>query len=204
MEPNTRVMRSMVVQVTENHEGSATGGTPTTSAATNATTANAAPATRLRTDDFDEFCVAVQPSLARALALTLNDAELGRDAAAEGLTRAWARWSSVSAMDNPAGWVYRVGLNWARSRLRKRRREVTTAFPPDRSRTSGSVDGYDDAVAAALARLSPDHRAVVVARYFLDWSEATTAAALEVPAGTVKSRLSRALERLDDDLRSDG
>lgn len=191
-------MRSRVVQVTENHHGSATGGTPMQ---TNGTSCGgAAP---LRTDDFDVFCAAVHPTLARALALTLNDAELGRDAAAEGLTRAWARWSWVSTMDNPAGWVYRVGLNWARSRLRKRRREVTTAFPPDRGRTSTPIEGYDDALTSALARLSPEQRAVVVARYYLDWSEAATAAALDVPPGTVKSRLSRALERLDDDLRSE-
>lgn len=199
MEPITRLMRSMVVQVTENHDGSATGGDPT---ATFRETrrASAAP---LRTDDFHHFCSAAQAPLTRALALALNDAELGRDAAAEGLTRAWTRWSTVSTMDNPAGWVYRVGLNWARSRLRKRRREVTTAFPPERARAATPIDGYDDALAAALARLSTDHRTVVVARYYLDWSEATTAAALEVPAGTVKSRLSRALEQLDDALRSD-
>ena len=53
---------------------------------------------------------------------------------------------------------------------------------------------------AALARLSTDHRAVVVGRFYLDWSEAQLADALEIPTGTAKSRLSRALEQLEHHL----
>lgn len=154
----------------------------------------------VRTIDFDAFCEREHRTLARALALALDDRELGRDAAAEALSRAWSRWSSVSQMDNAAGWVYRVGLNWGRSRLRRHRREVTTAFPPE---LGASAADFDDGLAAALAQLSADHRAVVVARYYLDWSEATTADALGIPPGTVKSRLSRALTQLDEHLRSD-
>ena len=189
----------MVVSVTENQGGSATGGAAGRAATGDPDVVEVTP---LRTDDFREFCARTHPTMARALGLALDDAELGRDAAAEGLTRAWARWPTVSTMENPAGWVYRVGLNWARSRLRKRRREITTAFPPELARSSGSIDRYDDTVAVALARLSPEHRSVVVARYYLDWSEATTAASLGVPPGTVKSRLSRALDQLDHELRS--
>lgn len=154
----------------------------------------------LRTTDFESFCSAQHATLARALILALDDRELGRDAAAEGLTRAWSRWSAVSQMDNPAGWVYRVGLNWGRSRLRRSRREVIAAFAPEQA--AESDPDHDDALARALADLSPDHRAVVVARYYLDWSEATAAEALGIPPGTVKSRLSRAIAQLDDRLRS--
>ena len=49
---------------------------------------------------------------------------------------------------------------------------------------------------AALARLRDDDRLVLGCRYLLELSEAETAAALGVKAGTVKSRTSRALERL--------
>ena len=49
---------------------------------------------------------------------------------------------------------------------------------------------------AALERLGEDDRMVIGCRYLLELSEAETAAALGVPAGTVKSRLSRALARL--------
>ena len=143
---------------------------------------------------FEAFCAANADTLANALALALDNRELGRDAAAEGLTRAFSRWSKVSTYDNPAGWVYRVGLNWGRSRLRRRRREVTTAVFPERGHLD---DPVDPTIAAALRSLTPEHRAVVVGRLYLDWSEATVATALDIPAGTVKSRLSRALDALE-------
>jgi len=74
---------------------------------------------------FDEFFAAPHAEMVRALTLSMGDVELGRDAAAEGFARALERWSSVSGYANPSGWVYRVGLNWARSGRRKRRRERT-------------------------------------------------------------------------------
>ena len=141
---------------------------------------------------FDRFFVEHHPAMVRALTLTVGDVELGRDAAAEGFTRALQRWSKVSNFDNPAGWVYRVGLNWARSRRRKIMREVA-ARPHDEPFTQTHPD---QSLIAALRSLSVDHRAVIVGRYYLDWSESSLAAALDVAPGTVKSRLSRALDQL--------
>ncbi len=63
--------------------------------------------------DFDGFFARHHAEMVRALSLTLGDVEFGRDAAAEGFARALQRWSTVSTYENPAGWVYRVGLNWA-------------------------------------------------------------------------------------------
>jgi len=146
---------------------------------------------------FDGFFHENHAPIVRALALTINDDQLARDAAAEGFARALARWGKVERYDNPTGWVYRVGLNWARSRRRKWRREV-------------SADGFDVAapgrndidsrLAPALHKLTPEHRAVVVARYYFDWSERQIAEALDIRPGTVKSRLSRALTQLADDI----
>jgi RNA polymerase sigma-70 factor, ECF subfamily len=150
--------------------------------------------------DFDAFFAQHHTEMVRALTLTLGDVELGRDAAAEGFARALQRWPKVSTYTNPAGWVYRVGLNWARSRRRKTRRE----------RIGLTVDGAapaaaprDAALIAALRALSLDHRTVVVGRYYLDWSEAQLADALDIAPGTVKSRLSRALAQLAE-LMEDG
>ena len=52
------------------------------------------------------------------------------------------------------------------------------------------------AVGAALARLTPEHRAVVVMRYLLELTPGEIAAALDLPRGTVNSRLRRALDAL--------
>jgi len=144
---------------------------------------------------FDDFFTAHHQRVLSALAITLDNPELARDAAAEAMTRAYQRWYEVSLHRNPAGWVYRVGLNWARSRLRKFRREVRRHDLGLDHRAPPRCEA-DPRLEAAMASLSVDHRAVVVLRFLLDWSEATTAEALGIAPGTVKSRSSRALQRL--------
>lgn len=150
----------------------------------------------LSSASFASFCAKHEPALTRALIMTLDDRELGRDAAAEGLTRAWQHWSTVREYANAPGWVYRVGVNWGRSRQRRRRREVSAALVPDRPSDDRSAERPDERLMSAIAGLSHDHRAVVVARYYLDWSERQIADALDLAPGTVKSRLHRALEQI--------
>ncbi len=147
---------------------------------------------------FTDFHAECNRRILEALALTLRDEELARDAAAEGMTRAFQKWSEVGAYSNPAGWVCRVGLNWARSWRRKFRREVPHSELLDDAATPS--DFYPE-LDAAIARLPIDQRAVVVLRYHLDWSEAATAEALGIAPGTVKSRLSRAIEGLRPSVR---
>ncbi len=142
---------------------------------------------------FEGFFAAHHDAVVRALSLTLGDVDLASDAAAEGFARALQRWPQVAGSANPTGWVYRVGLNWARSRWRKLRRE-RRGVAIDVASADGAPD--DGTMLTALRRLSEDHRSVVVGRYYLDWSEADLADALDIPPGTVKSRLSRALAQL--------
>jgi RNA polymerase sigma factor (sigma-70 family) len=143
--------------------------------------------------DFRTFYEAHRPRIARALALTLGDASLGAEAADEAMTRAYARWSTVSGYRNPEGWVYRVGVNWGRSFLRRRRREEGTVYVEE----AAELEVTDPAIRRALQELPVDFRTVVVCRFHLDWSVEQTAAALGVAPGTVKSRLSRGLARLE-------
>jgi RNA polymerase sigma factor (sigma-70 family) len=125
----------------------------------------------------------------RALALTLGDVDLASEATDEAMTRAYMRWITVRDLDNPTGWVYRVGLNWARSVLRRRRLGHPSLFRPERVDLPPVAD---PAIHAALAALDVKHRAVIVCRFFLGWSEEQTALALDVRPGTVKSRMHRA------------
>jgi RNA polymerase sigma-70 factor (ECF subfamily) len=62
-------------------------------------------------------------------------------------------------------------------------------------------DGYSDQVVRALASLSPEHRVVVVLRYVLEYTPGEIARVLELPRGTVNSRLRRALDALEGALR---
>lgn len=129
----------------------------------------------------------------RALAVTLGDPELARDATQEAMARAWRSWSEVQTFSNPSGWVYRVGLNWARSRLRRLSREVLGMFG---DRAVSAPDPPDPALAWAVQSLSKRHRAVVVLRLYLDWSVEDVAAALDIPEGTVRSRQHTAMNQL--------
>ena len=85
---------------------------------------------------------------------------------------------------------------------------MQTAPIEDAERVTGPTDVLEsamsaerrDEVLAALSRLSPRHHQVVVLRYFAELSVSEVAAALGVREGTVKSRLSRALRRLREEL----
>lgn len=149
---------------------------------------------------FEDFYRFQRDDLVRALALTLRDTALGADAADEAMARAYQRWNQVGGYDNPMGWTYRVGLNWARSRLRKMRREVSGHHVEP---TVTDPAPLDPVVARAIDELSPNQRAVVVLRFFLDWSLEDIAVAMEVRSGTVKSRLHRALRSLRSELEAD-
>jgi RNA polymerase sigma factor (sigma-70 family) len=147
---------------------------------------------------FDDFFAETSGQMVRALGLALNDAHLGHDAAAEGFARALHDWNRVRRFANPTGWVYRVGLNWALSRRRRQRREVAADIFDEDLGAAILVESevVDPQILTAIRGLSADHRAVVVGRYFFDWSEAQLALAMNIPPGTVKSRLSRALQLL--------
>ena len=147
--------------------------------------------------EFDDFYAANAARIGRALDLTLQHPELAEDALNEAMTRALQKWKQVGAYANPSGWVYRTGMNWARSWLRRRRRERDR---PLHHRPQDPFAAFEPGLAAALAGLSEDHRAVVVCRFHLDWSTAETAEALDIAEGTVKSRLSRALDQIRTEL----
>jgi DNA-directed RNA polymerase specialized sigma24 family protein len=75
-------------------------------------------------DSFESFYAASVDRVYRALAVTLGDAHLAREATDEAMARAFVRWGQVAGCDNSGGWVFRVGLNWATSWRRKVRREA--------------------------------------------------------------------------------
>jgi len=147
--------------------------------------------------EFSDFHRTHRDRLAAALAVTCGNLALGQDAADEALARALAHWPEVRHTSNPAGWTYRVGLNWTRNLLRRRRREDLLARLPELADTDPTVD-ID--VGEALDRLDIEHRTVVVMRHLIGCSTAETAEYLGVAEGTVKSRLARALDRLRADL----
>ncbi|WP_148613801.1 SigE family RNA polymerase sigma factor [Nocardioides rubriscoriae] len=137
------------------------------------------------------------------------------DLAQTTLVRCYTAWPRVVGADDRAAYVYRMLLNCLRD---SRRRRWWGERPSERlpepapggaaSRDEMADVDTADAVHRALAGLTKINRDVVVLRYFTGLSEQQTAEVLGVPAGTVKSRLSRSLAQLaaDDhltDLRPD-
>ena len=150
--------------------------------------------------EFTDFYRTTWPNVARALSLALGDHDLAVEAADEGMARAYPRWDKIRRYDNPGGWVYRVGLNWARSYHRRLARRLPFTHP----QATEPAPVEDPVIRRALMELPLRLRSVVVCRLLLDWSVADTAAALGVRPGTVQSRLHRALQSLHaslEDLR---
>ncbi|MEU0553675.1 SigE family RNA polymerase sigma factor [Dactylosporangium sp. NPDC006015] len=154
-------------------------------------------------NDFESFYRFEADRLYRALAVTLGDPQLAREAADEAMARAYAHWGRVRDHDNPGGWAFRVGLNWATSWWRKVRRERPLPYPdPDAGAVGGVKEGPDThaGALAALRRLPLPQRAVIVCRVLLDLSTVETATVLGVAEGTVKSRMARGLAELRQSL----
>lgn len=138
------------------------------------------------------------PRAFRAAYLVTRDAGAAEDIAQESFLAA------IRALDRfdrrrPFGpWLHRIVVNraidWTRARKLRGEVELVDVLPaPDEPEPSD--DTY-----AALARLAPEHRAVIVLRYLLEFTPGEIAEALDLPRGTVNSRLRRGLDALGDEL----
>ena len=131
----------------------------------------------------------------RAAYLVVHDAAAAEDIAQE------AFLAAVRALDRfdrrrPFGpWLHRIVVNraidWARARSLRPEAEPVDAPAPERPER-------DDQLLRELGRLSPEHRAVIVLRYLLEYTPGEIADLLELPRGTVNSRLRRGLDALKE------
>jgi RNA polymerase sigma-70 factor (sigma-E family) len=157
--------------------------------------------------EFREFMHARWPVMVRLAYGLTGDQGHAEDVAQAAFARAYASWPRVRRSGNPDAYVRQIVVNENRNRFRKRRvTERLTDSPPesglvDVARTDTTRD-YDErsALIAALQRLGPRQRAVIVLRYWMDLTEHQTAAALNCSVGTVKSQASRGLATLRDSI----
>ncbi len=147
-------------------------------------------------DDFTEFVVASWPSLYRTAYLLLGDRGLAEDLVQTALSKTYVAWGRVRDPGAARGYARTTLVNTATSWFRKRgwRAERPTEHLDGRAYVEDHTVRPD--LAAALARLAPRQRAVVVLRFYEDLSVAQTAAALHCSEGTVKSQTSDALNHL--------
>jgi RNA polymerase sigma-70 factor (ECF subfamily) len=129
----------------------------------------------------------------------LGDAAESRDAVHDAFITAWQRWPSLRDPAKFEWWFKRIVVNTCRNRLRDRsvRRagditaETVTAGPDALGRSHDRI-----VIEQALAGLKPDDRVVLALRYYHDLKLDDIATLLDVPTGTVKSRLNHAHARL--------
>lgn len=153
---------------------------------------------------FTSYVEKTWPVLVRAAVFLGAGAHEAEDLAQQTLVRCYTAWARVTAADNREAYVYRMLLNALRDQRRSRWWKDRRDLPAEVSAGPAAEDRSEavalaDAVHRALEGLTKPNRDVVVLRYFAQLSEAQTAEALGIPAGTVKSRLSRALAQLAQD-----
>lgn len=129
-----------------------------------------------------------------------------RDAAQDAVQETWlAIVRQLSRIDDPAhfaGFAHRIlarrCADWTRgqSRRRRLRDEVSAARGPQRSASTAERDSDAERIREALSRLPTDRRVVVALHYLHDLSVAEIASMLDLPSGTVKSRLHAARVQL--------
>jgi RNA polymerase sigma-70 factor (sigma-E family) len=150
-------------------------------------------------DGFAEFVAARSPALLGTAWLLTGDRGRAEDLVQEALARTWQAWGRIRREELTEAYVRRVMVNlnisWWRRRWRSETPSEVVPEPPPLDDPTASAD-LRDVVRRALLELPPRQRAVVVLRYFEDWSEGQTAVALGCSIGTVKSQAARAVARL--------
>lgn len=165
---------------------------------------------RARDGDHDAFAriLAERGDRLYAVAyLMMRHPTAAEDALQDASLRAWRDLPRLRDLDRFDGWLRRLVINACFDALRRQRRRPTeiALSPADEPGTSDATERIADheALARAFARLSPEHRAVVVLSHYEGLTAGEVAVALKVPVGTVKSRLHHALRALRAALDAD-
>lgn len=171
-------------------------------------------ARRGETDACERIVETYQGIAFRVAYLVCGDAAEAQDAAQEGFVKAFRALPRFRPGAPIRPWLLQIVANEARNRRRSAGRRATLALRTAAESRQGDAAPSPEAAVldaerrgellAAVNRLREEERLVVACRYFLELSEAETAAALDLPPGTVKSRLSRALERLRTTMEAAG
>lgn len=153
-----------------------------------------------------------QDRLFNTLAHLLCDPHEAEEVAQDAMLQAYSKLSSFRGGSSYYTWLYRIAFNLAMSRKRRRRPRVSLEEMQARAGLDpeGNVgtpdqgllqDERSQKVHEALQRLDEDFRAVMILRELDGCDYATIAEMLDIPLGTVRSRLSRARDMMRDLLR---
>lgn len=114
--------------------------------------------------------------------------DVGADAAAEAMAYGFEHWQRLGSMDNPAGYLYRVGQSEARKHFRPTGYLPATAAP--------GLPDFEPALTPALESLTEPQRVGIVLVHALGWTLRDTADLLDVDVSTLRTHIARAMVKL--------
>jgi RNA polymerase sigma-70 factor (ECF subfamily) len=162
---------------------------------------------------FGQLVRKYQDRLANALLYVCGSHDEAEDVSQEAFVQAYVKLATFAGDSAFYTWLYRIAMNAAISRRRRRRDEESV----EEARQNSGREPHDGAeqaeerllreeravlVQRALARLSDEHRTILVLREVEGCDYDQIAAVLEVPVGTVRSRLHRARMQLKEQLEA--
>ena len=156
-------------------------------------------------EDLEQLFRRFWPRAYRIAFLIAHDHAAAEDIAQEAFVQAIRRLDRFDRRRRFAPWLGAIvanrAIDWTRARAA--RRESEHEAPEPVARSDSPTARYSEEVMAALASLTPEHRAVIVLRYVLDYTPGEIARALDLPRGTVNSRLRRGLDALKASLAAE-
>lgn len=166
---------------------------------------------RARAGDHSAFAILARGSFGRmygAAKLILRDQDRAEDAVQEAMLQAWRHVAALRDPEAWDAWLYRLTVRacYRQARRVAGRDVVALDLTADRPAPGPDFAGVvveRDRIMAALSELVLEQRAVIVLHFYLDLPLTQAAAILDVPVGTAKSRLHRALEALRATLGED-
>lgn len=150
-------------------------------------------------EDFDDYVRARWLPLLRTATLLTGDRHAAEDLVQDALARAAQRWTVIAEADSPDAYVRRILYTRSVDTWRRTRREPRPSEHVAWSTASADTTATTDTrvtLEAALRRLTPKQRAVLVLRFYEDRSEVEAARVLGCSVNTVKSQTRHALGRL--------
>lgn len=156
---------------------------------------------------FARIVAAHHDDMARVAFVVCGDVDIAQDAVQSAWPKIWAKLGSLRDPDRIRPWLVSVAANearqLARSRGRRRIREITVEGAVERASPDPADRAADLDLARALTTLSDDDRTLIALRYVAGLTSDEIGRAIGMTGGGVRARLSRLLDRLREELRDD-
>ena len=154
----------------------------------------------MKTEEFASRVSHIKPRLFRTAFLYLGSDSLAKDAVDEAEYKAFISLKKLRQPEYFETWLTRILINECKKALRRLKREV-----PYESASEPSAEDFDSLpLKEAIRKLPQELKEVIILRYFSGYTVVETAQSLDMPQGTVATRVRRALQLLRLELSDEG